>query len=221
VILMRRLSTSMLALSALVPALALALEPVPLTEDEFKMAQRYRLALADERVQAMKPEARLAAIARDAGYKQKELQRAVERADAAGDVAARCEVNLKELLGKGELAGRVGRLEVDTTAAQAVAYVQWFNAEPGELPIEASLAAARAVEACPIASTVTVWAQDKAAPNVRVFQALISATGARRISVEKVKDFAATRYLKLFERVKNAANGDDLSAEDGTPTAQP
>lgn len=209
------------ALVALITAPAFALEPLGLSEDEFRMYRHYKVAMADERVQAMKPEKRLTAIAKDAGYKPKALQQAIDKGEAAGDVKAKCEANLKEVFAAGELAGRVGRLEVDTEAAQAVAYVQWFNAEPRFLPIEASFAAAKAAEACPIASTITVWAQDKAAPKVRVFQALISSTGARRINVERVKDFAETRYLKLFEKVKNAANGDDFSTEGETPSAQP
>lgn len=203
------------------PLMARAVEPLTLSEEEFKMAQHYRLALNDDRVQAMKPEARMAAIAKDAGYKLKDLQKAVEKAEGAGDLKARCESNLKELVAAGPLAGRIGRLEVDVTAAQAVTYVQWFNEEQRDLAVEASFAAARAAEACPIASTITVWAQDKGAPKLRVFQALISTPSARRINVEKVKDYASTRYLKLFEKVKNAANGDDLSSESGTPTNQP
>jgi hypothetical protein len=213
-------TSSVLLAQLLLATPALALEPIGLTEDEFRMFRQYKVAMADERVQAMKPDKRLPAIAKDAGFKPKELQQAVEKAEAAGDVKARCEANLKEAFGAGELAGRVGRLEVDTDAAQAVAYVQWFNAEPRLLPIEASFAAARAAEACPIASTITVWAQDKAAPTARVFQALISSTGARRINVERVKDFAETRYMKLFEKVKSVSNGDDLTAEGERPSAQ-
>ncbi len=200
---------------------ALAAEVLGLSEDEFKMYQHYKNALGDARVQAMKPEARAGAIAKDGGYKLKDLQKAIEKGEAAGDVKAKCEANLKEIFGQGELAGRIGRLEVDTSAAQAVAYVQWFNEEPKNLPIEASFAAARAAEACPIASTVTVWAQDKGAPKLRVFQALVSTASARRINIDRVKDFAETRYMKLFEKVKSVANGDDLTAESGTPTAQP
>lgn len=218
---MHRLFFAVAAVVSLSSFSARALEPLGLTEDEFKMYQHYKAALEDPRVQAMKPQARAPAIAKDAGYKLKDLQAAIAKGEAAGDVKARCEANLKEAFASGELAGRVGRLEVDTTAAQAVAYVQWFNEEPKNLPVEASFAAARAVEACPIASTITVWAQDKAAPRVRVFQALASNGSARRINVDRVKDFAETRYLKLFEKVKSAANGDDLSAESGTPTASP
>jgi hypothetical protein len=200
---------------------AFAAEPLGLSEDEFRMFQHYTLALGDARVQAMKEQARVTAIAKDAGYKLKDLQKAIEKAQAAGDLKAKCEANLKEAFAVGELEGRIGRLEVDTSAAHAVVYVQWFNEEQKNLAVEASYAAARAAEACPISSTVTVWAQDKGAPKVRVFQALVSTASARRINVDRVKDFAETRYLKLFEKVKNVATGDDLSSESGTPTAQP
>lgn len=215
---MRRL---LLAAALAVTTPVFAAEPLGLTEDEFKMYQHYKQAMTDARVQAMKPAARLPAIAKDGGYKPKELQAAVDKGEAAGDLKPRCEANLKEAFAAGELAGRVGRLEVDTSAAQAVAYVQWLNEEPRALPVEASFAAAKAAEACPIASTITVWAQDKAAPKVRVFQALVSAQSARRINVERVKDFAETRYMKLFEKVKSITNGDDFSAENGVPGAQP
>ncbi len=188
---------------------AAAAEPIGLTEDEFRMYRQYKSALTDARVQAMKPDKRLPAIAKDAGFKLKEFEAAVSKAEAAGDVRAKCEANLKEIFSTGALAGKVGRLEFDDSAAQGVAYVQWFNEEQEELPVEASYAAARAAEACPVASTITVWAQDKAVPKTRVFQALVSSGSARRINVEKVKDFAVTRYMKLFEKVKSVANGDD------------
>lgn len=198
-----------------------AMEPLGLTEDEFKMYQQYKAASSDARVQAMKPTARLPAIAKDAGFKLKDLQRAIEKGDAAGDVKAKCEANLKEALSRSEIAKQVGRLELDTTSAQAVAYVQWFNEEPKNLMVEAAFAAARAAEACPVASTIAVWAQDKGNPKVRVFQALISGSGAARIHADKVRDFAETRYVKLFEKLKSITNGDDLSVESGAPSAAP
>jgi hypothetical protein len=183
------------------------------------MYRHYTLALGDARVQNMKPEARLAAIAKDAGYPPKDLAKAIAHGEAAGDVKAKCESNLKSVLASSELGATLGKLEVDTSAEHAVAYVQWFNEEPKNLPVEACFAAVRAAEACPIAATIQVWAQDKANPKARVFQALISSTGAKRINAEKVRDFAETRYLKLFEKVRNAATGDDLSAEQGTPSS--
>lgn len=191
----------------------LAVEPMGATEDELKMYLHYKLALADTRVQAMKPEARLPAIAKDASYKVKDLQQAIAHVEAAGDVKGKCEANLKDTFGKTELAGKTTRLEVDLSGDYAIVLVQWLNEDQKNLPIEAAYAAARAAEACPIATTVSVQAQDKAAPKQRVFQAVVSTASARRINIDKVKDYGETRYLKLFEKVKSAANGDDLSAE--------
>jgi len=207
-----------MVLPVLLPVL-LSAEPIELTQDEFKMYRHYQQAMEDPRVQKMKEEARPAAIAKDAKYKLKDMQKAIERAVAAGDFKGKCEGNIKEALGKGEVAGRIGKIEVDITEPHAVAYVQWLNEKPENLAVEASLVAASTSGACPILSTIQVWAQDKAAPKVRVFQALISATAAAKINPEKAKDFAETRYMRLFEKVKSVANGDDLSAESGTPTA--
>lgn len=207
---MHRLMPSAVAFLSLA---ASAATPIELSEDEFKMYQHYQLALADSRVQAMKPEARLPAIAKDAGWKPKDLQAAIARREKAGDVKAACEANLKEALAQGELAGRVVKAEIDVEGAAAYLRLQWLNDEPKGLFVEASSGAARAIAACPFASTIDVVAFDKAQPKQRVFQALIGAGSARRIVLDKVKDFADGRYAKLFEKVKSVANGDDLGAE--------
>ncbi len=205
-------------LPVLLPIL-LAADPIELTQDEFKMFRHYQQAMEDPRVQKIKEEARPAAIAKDAKFKLKDMQNAISRAEAAGDFKAKCEGNIKEAVSKGDLSGRIGKVEVDTTEPHAVAYVQWLNESPDKLAYEATMIAASTHGACPILSTIQVWAQDKAAPKVRVFQALISSSAAAKINAEKAKDFAQTRYIRLFEKVKSVANGDDLSAESGTPTA--
>ncbi len=194
---------------------AFAAEPLPLTRDEFKMYKHYKVALEDPRVQKMKPDARVAAIAKDAKFKVKDLSAVIAKGDEAGDLKALCEKNLHEALDATELKGRLGKIEADLTEEHGVAYVQWMNEKPEVLPVEASIAAATAVSACPVVSSVQVWAMDKANPKARVFQGLIGASSAANIKPEKAKDFAVTRYLRLFEKVKNAANGDDLSGELG------
>lgn len=200
---------------------AMAAQPIELSVDEYKQYQHYKRAIDDPRVQKLKPEARLAAIAKDAKLKPKDLEKAVAKGEAAGDLKTKCEQNIKELLDESDLKGRVPRIEVDTEDAHAVAYVQWLNEKPELLVVEASVAAAKAAAACPITSTITVWAQDKANPKARVFQALISTSAAAKINAERAKDFADTRYKRLFEKVKNVADGDDLSAESGTPAGAP
>lgn len=201
----------------LTAAPALASEPVELTIDEFKMWRHYLDAMEDPRVQKMKPDARMPAIAKDAKYKLPALKKAIERAEAAGDVKAKCEGNIKEALASGAVAGRISKIDVDLSAPHAVAYVKWLNEDLAKLPVEASVAAALTNGACPVLSTITVWAHDKARQDMRVFEGLISSANAARIDTAKAKDFAETRYLRLFEKVKNAAKGDDLSAAGEAP----
>jgi hypothetical protein len=198
---------------------SLAAEPIEVTVEEFKMVKHYQHALEDPRVQKLKPEARLAAVAKDAGYKPKELQKALERVEAAGDLKARCEASIREALAGGALKDRVAKVEVDTTEPHAVGYVQWLNEKPEALTQEASVAAAQASAACPILSTLTVWAQDKANPKARVWQGIISSSAAQKINLAKVADFAETRYVRLFEKVKSVVAGDDLTTEPAASTA--
>ncbi len=197
----------------------IASEPLLLSRDEFKMYRHYQVAIEDPRVQKMKPEARLGAIAKDGKYKLKDLNAVIAKGDEAGDLKAICEKNLKVALEGTDLKGRIGKLEADLSEAHGVAYVQWMNEKQESLPLEASVAAATAVAACPMISTVQVWAMDKSNPKARVFQGLIGATSASNIKVDKAKDFAVTRYMRLFEKVKSVTNGDDLSGELGEAKA--
>ncbi|MHB8876390.1 MAG: hypothetical protein ACYC8T_22075 [Myxococcaceae bacterium] len=201
----------------LLSALPAAAEPIDLTLEEFKMYQHYKNASEDPRVLAMKPASRLPAIAKDARFKLKDLEKAIARGEAAGDVKQKCEANIKGALLAGDLKDRLGKIEVDTSEPHAVAYVQWLNENPLVLSQEASYAAAVTGASCPIISTIQVWAQDKARPTVRVFQAIISGSAAAKIKPEKAKDFAETRYIRLFEKVKSVVAGDDMSAESGNP----
>lgn len=197
-------------------------ESLDLSLEEFKMFQHYRNALEDPRVQKMKPEARLGAIAKDAGFKVKDLQRAIERGERAGNLKVQCEQAVRGELEKTELSGRVGKVDIDTENPHAVAYVMWLNEDPTKLDQESSLAAASTIRGCPIVSTIQIWSQAKDNPKVQVFQALISESAAKNIKFDRIKDFATTRYMRLFEKVKSVNHGDSFQVEpSATSPAQP
>jgi hypothetical protein len=190
---------------------------ISLTRDEFRMYRYYANAMEHPEVKAMKPEKRKPAIAKDGRFKLAELEAAIAKGEAEADLKGRCEAAVRGALGAGLLAGRVGQVEADLSSPQAVLYVQWFNEDLSQVEEEASFAAAEAVRACPVASTLSVWAQAKGQPSARVFQGLVSAERAERFKVADVADFADTRYLRSFEDVKHAGRGDDLSGASGTP----
>ncbi len=185
-----------------------------LTLEEFKMYRQYTNALEDSRVQKMKPEARLGAIAKNAGFKPKELQKAIDKGEAAGDFKRGCDDAVKAALDGAGFTGKVGKVDMDLSAPNAVGYVQWNNEDLAQLEEEASLLAAHTARACPLISDIQVWATDKSQGDKRVFQALISGANAAQIDPAKTKDFADTRYIRKFEKVKSAAKGDDLSEPD-------
>ncbi len=198
-------------LAPVAPAFA---DDLGLTIEEFKMYRQYKNALEDARVQKMKPEARLPAIAKDARFKLPALKAAIEKGDAAGDFKAKCDAAVKAALDGAGLAGRVAKVDMDLSSVNAVGYVQWFNEDLALLEEEASLIAAHTVRACPLVSDVAVWASEKASSDKRVFQALITASNASQIDPAKAKDFADTRYIRKFEKVKSVVKGDDFSEPD-------
>jgi len=209
---MRRLSLLLAAL----PAITFAAEPVQMTQEEFKMFRHWQKAMKDPQVEKIPEGKRNAAIAKDARFKLKDMEKAIAVGEAEGDLKAKCEANVKEAL-ESAIAGQVGTVEVDISEPHAVAYVQWNNGNVTQLEEEASLVAAHTAKACPIVSTITVWAQDTANPKTRVFEALISRSAASKINIERAKDFADTRYIRLFEKVKNVAKGDTFDPAPAAP----
>ena len=113
---------------------------------------------------------------------------------------------MREAVDAAPFGGRISKVTLDTSEAHAVAYIQWLNENATLLEEEAAIVANRGAKACPIASSIQVWANDKANPRTRLFQALISRPAAQKIDPDRAKDFAQTRYIKLFEKVKNATS---------------
>jgi len=204
---------SLALLFSLVPAAVLASSTVELTQDEFKMFRHWQKAMQDPRVEKMPPAKRNPAIAKDARFNLKQMEAAIAKGEAAGDLQAACNAAIKESL-SAVMGDRIGTVDVDLSEPHGVGYIQWNNDNLSQLEEEASVVAAHTAKSCPILSTIQVWAMDKANPKTRVFQALISQEAAARINIERAKDFADTRYIRLFEKVKNLANGDTFEPAD-------
>lgn len=194
---------SALVLGAAAPALA---EAPPLSAHEFKLWKDYVFALEDERVQKLPEKKRLGAIAKNFRVKEKELQSAVEKGQQYGAAVAKIgEADVRALLDVSALKGRVKELKVDDTVSHVVTYVAWTNTNSDKLEEEACLAALLAAKGAPVTSTVAVWAVNPAGR--KVFEAKISAASASRFMEARLGMFAATRYIRQFEDVKNAYKG--------------
>lgn len=215
-----KLMLRLLSLTIFIRSLvAVAHQPIEFSADDFKVYRHFTQASEDPRVLKMNPASRRAAIAKDAKVKLKDLEKVIARAEAAGDFKAKCESNIREAIESSDKSVRLVKIDVDVSEPHAVAYVQWLNETPEKLAVEASVLAANTARACPILSTVQVWANDREQPKQRVFEALISAQAAQRIDAQKASEFAQTRYLRLFEKLKSIAHGDVFlnDASDATP----
>jgi hypothetical protein len=184
------------------PALA---APPELTAEEYKLFKEYQDALGDDRVQKIPAAKRMAAIAKNFGVKEKELTDAIAKGEkAGGGIVAQCEGEVKLLLEAGALKGRIRELKVDGSSGHVVTFVSWSTAGD-KLEEEAATAALAAVKGAPISSTVAVWAYDPA--GTKVFEAKIAAKAAATFKEERIPMFAAARYIKQFDDVKNAYKG--------------
>jgi hypothetical protein len=177
-----------------------------ITRAQFQLYRDYQDALADPRVQKIKPSERLNAIARNFHVKPRELQAAVSVGEQEADRIAAAEIaSIKGAFDGTPLAGRVGEVRVDASKGHIIAYVEWLNADPTKLEQEACWAAARAVKAAPLVGTFDLYAQDSAEKQKRVFSALIDADRAENIREDQIVDFASTRYIRLFEKRESAS----------------
>lgn len=206
-------SLTRLALAALVATVCFgntrtaSAAPVAMTADEFKLYKDYTAALNDARVKKMSESKRVPAIARNFKVSEKVLRNAIAKGDVYGKNADHdCEQEVRALLDKSELRGRIQDVKVDASEGHVVTYVSWKNTDGTKLDQEAALVALLAAKGAPITSTIALWANDKATTR-KVFDAKISADAAGHFSQDHIAMFASARYIRVFEDVHNAYKG--------------
>ena len=208
------LAASVVLFHAAVPARALAVEPDAMSADEYKLYREYQAALEDERVKKIKPKRRMRAIARNFGVPLRKLKRVVKKGEQLADglVAANQKAATEALKSHPKIGDLITSVELVDQAGTVVAYVSWKNGDKERLAQEASYVAHTIAEAAPIAHLVAMWS---CAGTVKVFTAKIRSSAAQRIRAERVEDFAATRYLRLFEDVHDAFKGNPPEDQKG------
>lgn len=187
-------------------------EPPNISRDEFKLYRDYQAALRDSRVQKMPEAQRLPAIAKNFKVSEKALNDAIKKGEEYPEIGSAFEEEVRKQLNQGALAGKLHDLKVDDSDGHVVTFVAWKNDNPNKLEEEAAIAAIAAARGAPITSTIAVWAVDSATGR-KVFEAKISADAAQGFNPARVTMFASTRYIRIFENVRNAYKG--------TPPTQP
>ena len=204
-----RLLVRLALFTALVPGLALArpaaVDPRAMSADEYKVYRDYQSALKDPRVQKMPAPKRLPAIARNFHLPETKLERIVAVGEKSADGLVKAnEAAARAALERSPLAGRISSVELVDQLGRVVAYVSWKNLDKARLPQEASHVAKTVVQAAPLVSIVAVWS---CMGTTKTFTAKIRASAAEHIDEARIEDFAATRYLRLFEDVHDLFTG--------------
>ena len=201
-----------LALPIFVPTASPAGE-LPMTAEEFGLWRDYQSALGDPKVEKLAEKDRLPAIARNflatgtcSGACEKKLREANEKGKQFGEsIGKQVEQMARDSLKGTEVGARLKELKIDDSASHVVAYVTFTAVSAETIDREVCLVASKVLKSNALVSTLKVDAVDPGDDKKKLFEAIISRKNAQKIDEEKIVDFATTRYLRLFEKVKRAA----------------
>jgi hypothetical protein len=185
---------------------------VDLVEEDFRLYCGYLDARDKPDMQKLKDKARDAKIAKMAKVKPAVMAAAVERGTKAGascnEIGKMASADAKAALDANKtLAGRISFFELDASdPSHVVVRVSWLGIDKKKLPEEAALVAGIIAKAAPITKTIALRgvdpsAADKTADEAGWFDAKISRLNASRIEEAKIYEYAATRYIRLFDGV--------------------
>lgn len=181
--------------------------PIPFMEaDDYRLYRRYEAALRDPRVEAIPEAHRMRRIARNFDVSLRRLREVVELGDeiAEGQLE-RQEHTIKEALEETPVKGRVRSIELVERRGIVVAYVGWIATEQDRVVPEAAYIAKAVADAAPVVNLVAMWG---CLGRHKVFTARIQTSSASRFRLSRIDDFAETRYIRLFEEVRNRFTGE-------------
>jgi hypothetical protein len=202
-------------------------EPVQMTEQQYRLYYDYLGALSDPRVQKLKESQKLPAVAHNFHVTPAVMRVAVEKGQQYGPglaaIGKLCEQAIYEGVKGTPLEDRLTAVQLDVSDVHAVAYVTWTVDKPEMIDQEASFLAARVKKVAPIWADLKLVGIDPRDKNVKRFDGLITGDAASNIHESRVADFATTRYIKLFEKPRPAADSasDGGTADGGAPNAGP
>jgi len=187
---------------------------VDMTEDEYRLYCGYLDAIEKPEVQkiAAGPK-RDKAIAAKAKVKPAVLTAAVDKGGKYGatcdEIGKKVEADAKASL-DAALPGRIAVFKLDySDPSHVVALVSWLGLDKKKVVEEASAIAFALATDAKITKTIAIRAVDPSAPDKEAdsamwWEAKISHAQAARIDKTKIPDYAATRYIHLFDGCKSS-----------------
>lgn len=189
---------------------------VDLTDDEFRLYCGYLDELGKPEIQKLKAAQRDKKIAQKAKVKPKVLIEAVAKAEKFGatcdEIGKKAEADAKTAVNTA-LPNRVLVFNFDDSdPSHVVAQVTWLGVDKKKIVEEAATLASALASEARIVKTIAIravdpTASDKLADSAMWWEAKITRSQAGRIDRAKIADYAATRYLRLFDGCKTVIDG--------------
>ncbi len=175
--------------------------PFAFTADEYRIYIDWRDGCLDPRLAAHSDASKLKKIATNLGVNTGRLQDIISRVEPeSASIQQRIEGALQAALQSTPLASRVDLVTVDVDSGHVVAGVRWKCGDPQDISQDAAYAAWAASQTDALLSTVGLWCVDDF--GVKQFSATIGRSGMNRIERADIPRFAASRYIRLFEKPK-------------------
>ena len=181
--------------------------PIPnMNAEDYRLYREYMNALRDPRVEAIPEAQRLRRIAQNFGVPLPRLREVVALGEEIGEgQVERQQAAARAALENTPVKGRVRSVEFVDSRGIVVAYVGWRTTDQDDLVPEAAHIAKSIADSAPVVDLVAMWA---CMGSRKVFTARIQTSSASRFNVRRIDDFAETRYIRLFEEVRNRFAGD-------------
>lgn len=200
-----------LSLATMLVAPVASASGADITGEDYRLFCGYLDALEEPKVKAIKNEKqRDQRIAKMAKLSVKKLKAAVDKVEKLGatcdEVGKKLEADALAALQKA-LPGRVAVYQLDySDPDHVVALMTWKGGDKKQLEEEAALVAKTIADTSPIVRTIAVrgvnpLVKDATSDEATWFEAKITRDRAARIDTKSIKDFADTRYIRLFDNV--------------------
>jgi hypothetical protein len=184
---------------------------VDMSEDEFRLYCGYLDEIGKPDYAKLSNDKRDKKIASKAKVKPAVLTAAVAKGGTYGatcdEIGKKAEADTKAAL-DAALPGRISIFKLDfSDPSHVVALVSWLGVDKKKVVEEASTIANAIATSAKITKTIAIRAVDPAAPDKEAdsamwWEAKITHSQATRIDKAKIADYAATRYLRLFDGCK-------------------
>jgi hypothetical protein len=198
-------------LAAAAPDAAAAAKKHEITPEDYRLFCGYQDALEDPSVAKLKGAKRDAKIAKMAKLPPKKLMAAVKKAELVGstcdEIGKLFEAAAKKAV-DATLAGRIDSFDFDASdPSHVVASVVFRGGDIKKVVQEAALVAKAIGDVAPITKTLAIrvvspTAPDRTADAAIWFEGKMNAERSANIDAARVKDFADSRYIRLFDGIR-------------------